>query len=141
MITLPYRPYPIPQSNKLELTKSELLRPVIELTLKDKKNAEIRYLALVDSGADYCLFHGFLGEQIGLNVKKGKALNFYGTSGRSQIAYFHEITFTIQGKEITTTVGFSYGIESLSVGLLGQNGFFDKFTIRFDLKNKLIELN
>lgn len=138
---IPYKSFQIHPSNKLSPKNTELMRPIIQIDLINKKGKPFGYEALIDSGADYCLFHGVIGEQLGLNVKKGKQLGFYGTSGRSQIAYFHEITFTIQGKEITSTVGFSYGIESLSVGLLGQNGFFDKFTIRFDLKNKIIELN
>ncbi len=140
MINIPYSPFPIPPSNKLDPKQSNLFRPVVELKLKKKDGTDISYSALIDSGADYCLFHGVIGEQIGLNVKKGKPLNFYGTSGRTQTAYFHEITFSIEETKIKTMVGFSYGIESLSVGLLGQTGFFDKFKIEFDLKNNLINL-
>jgi hypothetical protein len=141
MISIPYSPFPIPPSNKLDPKQSSLFRPVVELKLKSKDGKEISYSALIDSGADYCLFHGIIGEQIGLNVKKGKPLNFYGTGGRTQTAYFHEIMFSIEGTEITTMVGFSYGLESLNVGLLGQTGFFNKFKIEFDLQKRIITLD
>ncbi len=137
---LPYRSFPIAPSNKLVPNQTELLRPVIQIDFQTVKGS-FGYAVLIDSGADYCLFHGSIGEQLGLDVKKGKVLGFYGTSGRNQVAYFHEITFAIQGQSITTLVGFSYGIESLSVGLLGQYGFFDKFKISFDIQNKSITLD
>lgn len=140
MIQIPYRAYPIPADNKLDSKKSSFLRPVVDLTLPTPDGGQIGYSAIIDSGADYCLFHGDIGEQLGLEVKKGKALSFYGTGGRKQTAYFHEITFFIEGEAITSTVGFSYGIGSISVGLLGQNGFFDTFKIEFDLKHQTISL-
>ena len=138
---IPYRPYPIHPSNKLNPKQKELHRPVVDISLRGKDGSEISYSALIDSGADYCLFHGIIGEQIGLDVKKGKQLNFYGTSGRNQVAYFHPITFSIQGEEIKTMVGFSYAIESMSVGLLLQQGYFDQFNVCFDFKKALIELS
>src|SRR3954463_9903787 len=109
-MTIPYRPYPIPANNKLDPKQSSFLRPVVDLKLKKKDGGEIGYSAIIDSGADYCLFHGDIGEQLGLNVKKGKALSFYGTGGRSQTAYFHQVTFLIEGIEVTSSIGFSYGI-------------------------------
>lgn len=141
MITLPYRAFPIPPSNKLDPKQGSLLRPVVDIILRKKDGGEIGYSALIDSGADYCLFHGSIGEQLGLNVKKGKPLNFYGTGGKNQTAYFHEVTYSIARTSVTTMVGFCYGITSLNVGLLGQNGFFDKFRVSFDLENKLITLH
>ena len=137
---IPYRPYPVPPGNKLDPKQSSFLRPVVDLRLQKIDGSEIGYSAIIDSGADYCLFHGVIGEQLGLNVKKAKALSFYGTGGRKQTAYFHLITFSVADTTITTQVGFCYGIEGLSVGLLGQNGFFDKFKISFDLKSQLIEI-
>ena len=138
---IPYRPYPIPPGNKLDPKQSSFLRPVVDLRLQTLDGGEIGYSAIIDSGADYCLFHGVIGEQLGLDVKKGKALSFYGTGGRKQTAYFHQITFSLDETQITAQIGFCYGIECLSVGLLGQIGFFDRFKISFDLKNDLIEIN
>ncbi len=140
-MNIPYRSYPIHPSNKLFPNQKDLLRPIIDISLKGKDGTDIIYSVLVDSGADYSLFHGSIGEQLGLNVKKGKPLGFYGTSGRSQTAYFHEITFKIEDQEVKSWIGFCYGIQSMSVGLLGQFGFFDKFKISFDLEKKLISLN
>lgn len=138
---IPYKSFAIHPSNKLFPNQKELLRPVVTLDFINKKGEGFSYDVLIDSGADYCLFHATIAKQLGLDIKKGKQLGFYGTSGRAQTAYFHEITFSLQGKEITSWVGFSTGIESMSVGLLGQFGFFDKFKISFDLQNKVISLD
>lgn len=138
---IPYKSFQVHPTNKLYPHQTELLRPVIQIELKDKEGKPFFYDVLVDSGADYCLFHASIAKQLGIDLKKGKSLGFYGTSGRTQVAYFHQITFSIQNQEVTTMVGFSTGIESMSVGLLGQNGFFDKFTVQFDLTGKKIILN
>ena len=45
------------------------LRPVIDLKVKFA-NKEIRYHALVDSGADFCLFHAEVAEVL---IIKGRA--------------------------------------------------------------------
>jgi predicted aspartyl protease len=139
-MTFPYKEFPIQYTNPLNPRKTTLLRPVIQIDFESKEGG-FGYLALIDSGADYCLFHGSIGEQLGLDVKKGKALSFYGTSGKQQIAYFHKVRFSAAGKEIEAMVGFSYQINELAFGILGQEGFFDQFTITFNLNKKFITLN
>ena len=139
-MNIPYKAFPIHPSNKIDPKQRELLRPVVQIDLVNKNGDSFGYDVLIDSGADYCLFHASIGQQLGLDIKKGKALGFYGTSGRMQTAYFHEITFSLQGKSITTLVGFSSGIESMSVGLLGEYGFFDRFVITFQLEKKIISI-
>lgn len=136
----PFKEFPIQYTNPLNPRKTTLLRPVIQIDF-ETKDGGFGYLALIDSGADYCLFHGSIGEQLGLDVKKGKALAFYGTSGKQQIAYFHKIRFSVAGKEIETLVGFSYQINELAFGILGQEGFFSNFKVSFDLSKKLIEVD
>jgi len=115
------------------------LRPVLPVTLKrgDKK---ISVQALVDSGSDYNIFNAEVGEALGLEIKTGKTLSFWGTSESKQLAYFHDITIEIGGYEYQCYCGFSYDIKHLPYGLLGQNDFFEKFKVIFDYSKERFEI-
>lgn len=128
---LRYQKFPIDPANSPSSKKTYAIRPVIPIQL-DTPKGKIEYLALIDSGADYCLFHASIGELMGIKIKSGKTLTFRGTSGAIQKAYFHRITFKISNENCTTIVGFSYDLEKLAFGLLGQDGFFDKWIVKFD---------
>jgi len=54
--------------------------------------------------------------------------------------YFHEVTLSIGGWDYKTVVGFSEGIAGFGFGLLGQKGFFDIFSVKFDYTKEEIEL-
>ncbi len=58
-----------------------ILRPVIPIKLKNK-DLEIGYEVLVDSGADLCIFDAEIGEEIGINIKKGKPHEVFGIGGK-----------------------------------------------------------
>ena len=73
-----------------------VLRPVIEITLKNKTNS-VRYEVLVDSGADLCLFDEEIGEAIGIDIKKGKPQEVFGVGGKTSIYYLHPITIEVGG--------------------------------------------
>ena len=119
--------------------RATISRPVIPIAIK-YGSQHVRNLALIDSGADYCIFHADLGEQIGIQVESGKRLPFHGTGGQEQIAYFHDIKLEVGGYEIPCYAGFSRDFLSMPYGILGQIGFFDKFKITFDYEKEKIEL-
>ena len=50
--------------------RKKIYRPDIKVTIKHTKSIDV--YALVDSGADYCVFPSELGEYIGFDVKSGK---------------------------------------------------------------------
>ena len=117
-----------------------ILRPIIPLKISSKKFT-VKYDALIDSGADFCIFHAEIGEYLGIDVKSGLREIFSGVEESvGAEAYFHELTLIIGDIEIKTLVGFSYDIADYGYGLLGQKGLFDKFKINFDLKQKKIQL-
>ncbi len=120
-------------------TKKSVIRPIIQINLSSPHGV-FGYSVLIDSGADYCMFHAKIGEMLGINIKSGKCLTFFGTSGHEQKAYFHKITFTIGGIEHTCEVGFCDEMEKLPYGLLGQDGFFDKWNVKFEYSKENIEL-
>ncbi|MCJ7739876.1 retropepsin-like domain-containing protein [Candidatus Microgenomates bacterium] len=120
--------------------RSYAKRPVINIKLLfDDKT--VKYPVLIDSGADFCIFHAEIARDLlNLPVKKGKKLIFYGTGGIAQTAYFHNIQIDLCGYEIDLFAGFSFDMEKLPYGILGQTGFFDRFKIEFDYQGKRIEI-
>jgi len=134
-----YRKFLVDPDNCLFPAKKSSIRPVIQIDL-DSLSGTFGYLVLIDSGADYCMFHAKVGEQLGLDITKGLPLTFYGTSGEPQKAYFHKITFKISGHEHTCMVGFSYEMEKLAYGILGQDGFFDQWIVKFEYHKENVEL-
>lgn len=134
-----YRKFPINFHDSPFPNKKTAIRPVIQIDF-NAANGDFGYLVLIDSGADYCIFHAHIGELIGLDIKSGKILTFYGTSGSPQKAYFHKIKFKIGGLNHECLAGFSYEMEKLAYGILGQDGFFDKWNVKFEYQKENIEL-
>lgn len=90
-----------------------------------------RLEALVDSGADRCLFHAGIGEALGIEVRKGVEVPFGGVIGGSTgKIYYHKVTLLALGERVEITGGFSY--ELSFDALLGRTGFFDNFIVTFD---------
>jgi len=50
------------------------------------------------------------------------------------------VTLVIGGWKYPTIVGFSDEISDDSYGILGQRGFFDIFSVKFDYQKEEIEL-
>jgi hypothetical protein len=98
--------------------------------------------ALIDSGADDCVFPASFAKQLGLDIAKGRHYPFGGAADGNQDAYFFDLDIEIVG--ITTysaSVGFSLALEKWGHGLLGQNGFFDRFPLEFDLSRGIFALH
>jgi hypothetical protein len=114
-------------------------RPVIPIRLVSGEN-KVGYLALIDSGADVCIFHAEIGEVIGIAVESGKLLRFNGIGGEELTAYFHDIKIEIGGYEFDCYAGFSRDLSNMPYGILGQIGFFSLFHTLFDYDKERIEL-
>lgn len=65
-----------------------ILRPVIPVILEDR-DKKVGYRTLIDSGADYNIFHAAVGEILGLDVQSGRKEIFGGISGEKLTAYLH----------------------------------------------------
>src|SRR3989344_9441195 len=134
-----YKKFPVNPDNHPFPNQKSALRPVIQIDF-DTPTGALGYLVLIDSGADYCIFHSIVAERLGIDIKTGRELIFYGTSGQAQKAYFHKISFKIGGSLHECEVGFSYDMEKLAYGLLAQYGFFDKWIIKFEPQKENVEL-
>lgn len=119
---------------------SSILKPIIPITVMVGGN-EIRYAALIDSGADFCIFEAEIGEYLDLDIKGGTPIEFGGVQERGgATAFLHDVHLNVGGFPYKNRVGFSYDITKHGFGILGQKGFFDIFVVKFDLLREEIEL-
>lgn len=114
-------------------------RPIIPVTLRFK-NIELRYLALLDSGADFNIFHGEIAKILKINLPKLKnPMAFSGIKeGATGKGYFTTIDIGINDRYTNTPVVFSNDISSDGYGILGQQGFFNHYKISFNYLAKEI---
>jgi hypothetical protein len=117
------------------------LRPVIPVVLKNE-NKYFRYEVLVDSGSDHCFFDAHVGELIGINKNNSEIKETFSVGGKVSLYYVHPVTLQIGEKSLHINAGFmpNLGGQIFSYGIVGQEGFFDRFVVRFDLSKEVVEL-
>ena len=107
----------------------------VDLFTSDRNKSSLKYRVLIDSGADKCLFHGAIGEMLGLDVRSGKKSPMRGIMSKQGDVFYHNVIISLYGQEVESVVGFSYDLD-IAFGLLGQVGFFDSFRVCFDLPRR-----
>ena len=118
-------------------------RPIIRIELKNPRSQQqISFLALVDSGADICLIPGDLATLIGIDVAAGERRDVGGVvAGERRPYYLHDIDLGVGGGFATTSVGFMPDLAPNGHGLLGQSGFFSRFSfVKFEHANGTVEV-
>lgn len=130
-----YKKFELPPGERREF----LLKPIIPIFLFHKKNF-VRVEALIDSGADFCVFHSEIAEILRIPWKKGDAHKFIGVTGENGYVYFHSLKLKI-GKWIKTIqAGFTDDLSEQSYGILGQEDFFEFFNVIFALQKGFIDI-
>ncbi len=117
-----------------------ILRPVIPIEIVHR-NRSVPYEVLVDSGADFCILDSQIGELLGIDIIKGEKGEVWGITGVGETYYIHLVTLKVGGWSYKIRVGFLPRIARLGYGVVGQRGFFDIFTVKFDFVKEEIELN
>jgi predicted aspartyl protease len=114
----------------------KIFRPLIQINLRyGKKSVDL--FALVDSGADVCLFPSEVGESLGIVVEKGTQSSLTGIGEIAYPTFSHSVVITIGKHKIKTPVHFS---DAIPTPLLGQKGFFDHFDVKFSYAQGEIEI-
>lgn len=116
-----------------------VIRPIIPVTLCYKQNSLVTYEALVDSGADMCVFPAQVGELLGIDIKSGIVGPLSGVIGKSGKIYYHDIVVEIGGNSTQVHAGFSYS-EKIQCGFLGQKGIFNIYIVQFQYRKEVVEL-
>lgn len=115
-------------------------RPYIPIRLIGPRGVWEGY-GLIDSGADRCLFNIQIAEKIGLNLKGGKIQDFGGIEGGVLEAKLSNIELQVIGMNETIEILAGF-IDSPGVSaILGQDGFFDNFRIKFEKDHGVVEVN
>jgi len=90
-------------------------------------------LCLIDSGADYCLFHSSIADELGIDMRAGWEKKFGGISAGEPVqAYMHTISMQIQGFAEMFQFEAGFADSDAIGGLLGQAGFFDCYMVTFE---------
>lgn len=116
--------------------KKYILRPIIPVSLRHKGKS-IYYEALIDTGADFCIFPIELANNLGIDIKKHRIIYFSGVGGDPIKGFIVEVILGIGEIDLLTKIVFS---EAGITRVLGQRGFFDHFDVKLSYKNQSIEI-
>ena len=111
--------------------------PIVPLELKGEEWIELR--AFVDSGASYSIFHADIAEILGIDYSIGEKNHMTVGDGVKILVYTHDVRIRFNEEEFTAKIGFS---SKLGIGfdIIGREGFFDRFVICFDDKEKILKI-
>ena len=98
----------------------------------------VELLALVDSGADDCIFPAEVAQDLGIPLDDERTMKYRGVGSGHITAYFADIVIDVGGTRFPLYAGFSDAPSV--VPLLGQAGFFDRFEVRFNRPKEIVEL-
>ena len=113
-------------------------RPMIEIFLSTRDKTR-EYLALIDSGADVTMLSTEIADTIGVDWKNCKRSNTMGISGGSQTSYLGSMDVAVKGIGETITIPVLFTEAEIPI-LLGQEGFFDHYRIRFEKDHDVFEI-
>lgn len=103
---------------------------------KDSKN----FAALVDSGADCSLFNIQLAEVLGIDLSRARSARFIGISGQIEGYRLEKIKIKVEGMNESVEIPVCF-VNSPTVSLLlGQEGFFDQYHIKFEKNHDIFEI-
>ena len=112
-------------------------RPFLPLTLR-LQDRPVKIKALVDSGADFCMFDGellhLLAPTLELASLEEITLGGVGGSAKGYVAHI-EVGVGSTFFPVPAVFSFNFSPDEFG-GLAGQLGFFDVFTIQFDRADK-----
>ena len=118
--------------------RQSVFRPRIRVRLFHNDRF-IDLLALVDSGADDCLFPMEVATELNLPLDSQKA-NLYGGIGAGHIsATFTHVRLNVAGDITFLSMPALATLQSV-VPILGQAGFFDRFEVKFNRRKQFIDL-
>lgn len=112
-------------------------RPHIPITIKSTLGRK-RFLPLLDSGADFCVFYKIDALRLGLEWSKGRPLKLSNADGTDFSAREFVLDIGIEDHELKAKVCF---IDSNRIGtpLLGRQNIFDQFKILINEKENFVE--
>lgn len=114
-------------------------RPLIPISLIGPRDTCKGY-ALVDSGADRSLFNMEIAEKIGLDFKNTLTENFSGIEGGILRAKIQRVELQVVGMTNKIEINAGFVDTPYVSAILGQEGFFDAYKIRFERDHEIVEI-
>jgi hypothetical protein len=124
-------------------------RPLLPIGIKHG-NEELYELALVDSGADNCVFHKDIADALGIDLSSAEEVELGGiNSDEPIIGFIAEVSLGVQPYQGASScyyygdnipVIFSDQVSDNGFAVLGQIGFFDNFDVRFSYQKKSVKI-
>jgi hypothetical protein len=129
--TFRYVPFPI-TANAVHPQGTTAYRPVAIATIKASNGNSVRWIVMPDSGADDCLFPLSLAIMLKLDVLQLPKAMTGGVGSQMNPTYYDNVTIDMgNGIVFSAHAGFTQGMDSVGMGLLGQSGFFESFAVEF----------
>ncbi len=119
-------------------SKPWIFRPIVKLKISNGKNV-ISTIGHIDSGADLTLINLEYAEALGVDVSKCEIEKTVGIAGEPQEIYKTTLTFEVEHLDPITIPVFFIASKTVNC-LLGQEGFFDSFRIKFEPDHKVVVL-
>lgn len=115
--------------------------PLAETTICGPSGCRTGF-TLVDSGAVDCLINIEYADVLGINLDRNNSRPTYGVAGKnvSKPTYLAEVELQVKYlHSVKVLAGF---IESDTIDIiLGQDGFFDRFRIKFEKDHNVFEIS
>jgi aspartyl protease len=118
-------------------------RPVIPILIRNPRSKQsVGYEALIDSGSDHCIFSSEIAEIIGIDLATGERDDIGGVvADEKRPIYFHDIEISVGGNVRAIRAAFMPDLSTSGHGLLGQRGFFNRFSfVKFEQPKSTVEL-
>jgi hypothetical protein len=110
-------------------------------------NVRVGTIAVVDSGADFCLFPSSWATELGIQIPNVRWSEFRDATGNLRTAYFDIIELSIvdpytheDAFSFRADVGFSAELEQDGVAYLGHHGFFSNCQVSFSYAEGFFEI-
>jgi hypothetical protein len=105
----------------------------------------VRTLVWPDSGADQCVFPLSFASLLGLDTLNMPMQMTGGVGSAANVTHYADVEVQIPVPNAPTIsfgafAGFTAGLEAQGIGLLGQSGFFERFTVTFNHGGKLFQI-
>lgn len=116
----------------------QVRRPIIPIFIKSETTFII-YRALIDSGADYCIFSIDLAYLLGITLSSRDNVSFTGVGKDKVQGFWGEVEIKVGGVSYKIRAIFAE-ISEFGHGILGHKGFFDQFDVKLSYQKQTIEI-
>jgi hypothetical protein len=132
-------------ANPISATQTEpasiAYRPQRPVTITALNGQSVRFLAILDTGADTCVFPLSTAILLGLDVLNSPKAFTGGVGSQSNLTMYERVKIDLgDGISFETRAGFTQGLDAIGLGLLGQTGFFEYFNVEFRHSEKIFTI-